>query len=281
MKNYLLVFAASILMGQFAYGQSELIVNGNFTLPDDEVKYTDINNVDNWSSDDVTDDHNGREFLDGEPVCYMNNAAGSIYQIVGIVPSTETVLSISLSGTLVWDNSAGDQVTITVKASAFSGDDPVARVKIDSINFVVSDPQNEWSSFNGTITIPAGSAFAGQNLVMEFDVTEHTANPADDNIWVRIDNVSVMGTLGSSGINIHSTANFEVYPNPSSDLFHLNSSEQIEIITLTDLTGRVVNKEYPRATSFDLNAGQLNNGYYFIKVSFLNGSSVVKKVIKQ
>lgn len=281
MKNYLLIVAAFILMGHLAYGQSELILNGNFTLPEDGIKYTDINNVDNWSSDDVTDDHNGREFLDGEPVCYMNNVAGSVYQVVGIVPSAETVLSISLSGTLVWDNSAGDQVTITVKASAFSGDNPVARVKIDSINFIVSDPQNEWSSFTGSITIPAGSAFAGQNLVMEFDVTEHTANPADDNIWVRIDNVSVMGTLGSSGVNIHSTANFEVFPNPTRDLFHLNSSEKIEMITMTDLTGRVIFKEYPRSTSFNLNASQLNGGYYFIEVSFLNGNSVIKKVIKQ
>jgi hypothetical protein len=284
MKKHLLFFACAILLSQVNFAQTELIQNGDFSLPDDQVKYkfmTDV--VDNWRSEDLIEDHNGREYTDvaGDgvlnPIGYCNNSASSVYQIVGEVPSAASSYAISFSASIAWDASAGDEVTFTIKLSAFSGDDPVKRVIIDSANFVLTDPQKTWNPYEGNIAIPANSAFAGQNLVVEYDVTQSVVNPADNNIWVNVDDISVIQTIRTSADIKHYDA-LKMFPVPAKDQLNLFSQNSIEKVSLFDVTGREIRNCKVLGNSAQINIAGIHSGLYFVNIKFIDGTSQSRKI---
>src|SRR5262249_6877672 len=66
----------------------EIIKNGDFTLPDDNVKYLTLNSVPEWHTDDPSQDLTGREYdaWKNSGCAYINDWA-NFYQVVGDVPS--------------------------------------------------------------------------------------------------------------------------------------------------------------------------------------------------
>lgn len=72
------------------------------------------------------------------------------------------------------------------------------------------------------------------------------------------------------------TVDFNLYPNPVSDLLSVESSEQVSKLAVYDLQGRLALSEYGSTISLR----SLHNGTYLVRVSFANGSSGLKKVLK-
>src|SRR4030042_1054119 len=52
------------------------------------------------------------------------------------------------------------------------------------------------TAFTGELAVPAGTADPGDSLVFEFDVTGSKKNPADNNIWVQYDDISLSSVQG-------------------------------------------------------------------------------------
>jgi len=73
----------------------------------------------------------------------------------------------------------------------------------------------------------------------------------------------------------------ELYPNPTSDIVTITSKYDFEKIELLSLTGQVLLQESVNAKTHQLQLQNLAEGIYFVKVSYSNGMSVTKKVIKQ
>jgi hypothetical protein len=71
--------------------------------------------------------------------------------------------------------------------------------------------------------------------------------------------------------------NFNVYPNPVTDKLTISTDEKISIIKLYDLTGKLL-IENNNSKTLDVNT--LQNGVYFVSVTFLNGNISTKKVVK-
>lgn len=74
-----------------------------------------------------------------------------------------------------------------------------------------------------------------------------------------------------------------MYPNPTSGELHielLNTSDQIEILELFNIEGRLVWKD-ERFKGQNINISNLQNGVYFIKVNTTNKNSITKKIIKK
>ncbi len=281
MKKQLLFFVCSLFLSFSVFAQTELILNGDFTYPDDGEKYMHIYEIEHWQSDDTITDHHGREYLDGEntiAVAYMNNDAGSIYQIVGDVPAIENTYQISLSASMVWNSSPDDTVSLTVKISAFSGSDPAAREKIDSINFEVTDPQESWTHYEDIMTLEGGSPHAGENLVFEFDITKHIKNPEDDNIWVRIDTVSVEVT--PTAVYMNTLSDLNIFPVPADNIIHLESETRIQKVILIDVSGREVKNLITNSNNIIVNIEDLLSGIYFIRIQSERYTSINKIIIK-
>ena len=67
-----------------------------------------------------------------------------------------------------------------------------------------------------------------------------------------------------------------VYPNPASDLLHLEGDFENSQVSFYDITGR---KVYQGAYQHDIAVGNLNNGMYFIKVVTAEGQVINQKFI--
>lgn len=205
--------AYAISNGQTYYGNNvsflasapvQLISNGGFELPADPSVVL-VNSLPNWKTDETNAGIIGRGTDARNPTNYIwtYSTSKSFYQVVGTVPSAKSDYAISFDGNYDWtDWGNGYEATIGVIFSAYSGSDPKTRVPIDTVRIKTGGFPgwgNNWGRKTGTFSIPAGSAYAGQNLVIELDLLPYV-DPAtgviwDDTVWYNFDNVSVIQTL--------------------------------------------------------------------------------------
>jgi hypothetical protein len=69
----------------------------------------------------------------------------------------------------------------------------------------------------------------------------------------------------------------KIYPNPTSSRFRIESSQEIESISVYDLSGRVVIDEMVRSRSY--NSNLTNPGMYLVKIIIDDGNTKVKRLI--
>ncbi len=183
----------------------QLITNGDFSLPGDPG-VTDINSVQDWKTEETNAAHIGRKtssYWGYTDFVWTYSTSKSFYQTVGKVPSAASDYAISFDGNYDWtDWGNGYAGTIGVIFSAYSGNDPTTRVPIDTVK-ISTGPfpgwGNNWAKKTAAFSLPAGSKYAGENLVIEFDLLPYV-DPAtgalwDDTVWFDFDNISVIQTL--------------------------------------------------------------------------------------
>lgn len=92
---------------------------------------------------------------------------------------------------------------------------------------------------------------------------------------VRLYEIEVYGKLSSSlGVNEFTSNKFSIFPNPTSDILHITSKNDIESLEIYDLNGRQLIKK-TGVNSVDIS--ELSKGAYFIK---LNDKETVKFIKK-
>ena len=69
----------------------------------------------------------------------------------------------------------------------------------------------------------------------------------------------------------------EIYPNPSSGIFHIESESQIESIFIIDFTGKEMRIE-PQNNEINLDKWQ--NGIFLLRIRFANNEEIRKRIIK-
>jgi len=75
-------------------------------------------------------------------------------------------------------------------------------------------------------------------------------------------NIIIEAPLGISSLN----ENLKIYPNPSSSILHILSSETIENMRIIDLDGReIMNQKFVNSKTIQLNVSALESGIYFIE----------------
>jgi hypothetical protein len=72
-----------------------------------------------------------------------------------------------------------------------------------------------------------------------------------------------------------------ILPNPANDLVTVTSRYDFEKIELLSITGQVLLKETVNSKTHQLQLQDFAEGIYFVKVSYADGRSLTKKVIKQ
>lgn len=84
----------------------------------------------------------------------------------------------------------------------------------------------------------------------------------------------------NSGVQGYSIEiNYELYPNPSAGILHINTSAEIKDITLMNLVGEELPVLYSKASQ-EIDLSGLEDGVYFVQLK-MPGSGIIKKVILQ
>ncbi len=85
-----------------------------------------------------------------------------------------------------------------------------------------------------------------------------------------------------AGIQNYNENLFEdVYPNPSSSSINVvfSSNNSTHIITLSDITGRVIKSDISSEANYTLEKASLSSGIYFLRVANKQGETSVRKII--
>jgi hypothetical protein len=85
----------------------------------------------------------------------------------------------------------------------------------------------------------------------------------------------------SSGIYFNENNLFSVFPNPVDNQFHIRSEFEMNKLQILDLLGNVVASfDHPLDNSLISVAG-LQKGLYLLKVTNLNGSDAIMRIVKE
>ena len=128
--------------------------------------------------------------------------------------------------------------------------------------------------------------FVGSDIVISEDdfITFNVSIP--DNIEIGAYDVFVDDLMLESGfvVDIYDDIDdnyladvVSVYPNPSTNYINIEAPEGSQI-SITDLSGRLLEKHETGSTTIDISA--FNNGLYFVRVTHDN-NSIIKKVLKR
>ena len=84
-----------------------------------------------------------------------------------------------------------------------------------------------------------------------------------------------------SGVKEQGSSNsLLIYPNPSFDNLNIIDNEMIKQLELISITGQILLSKMVNEKSYQLQVGDLNQGVYFVKITFYNNKSVVRKIFK-
>ncbi len=96
--------------------------------------------------------------------------------------------------------------------------------------------------------------------------------------WYFIDYISLNSVV--TGVSSLDTYGLEIFPNPSTDEFHIQSQRPIANIEVMNMLGIAMETVSP--TGNDIHFGQdLNEGIYLVKIGYENGESKVVKLVKK
>ena len=85
-----------------------------------------------------------------------------------------------------------------------------------------------------------------------------------------------------ANMNEISTTDFSVYPNPASEVININSTKMLNaVITISDLTGKVVKTSTINGLTASVNTSGLNSGIYYVTITEGNSTSTQKVVIRK
>lgn len=220
-----------------------------------------------------------------------NNNSNRPWEITTTTPYSGSYCARSASGL---GNNASSALNITLTAAQAGNISFFRKVSSEqnwdkftfAIDNVVMDEQSgtvNWSQ----VSFPVS---AGRHTYTFKYAKDYSQNAGSDCAW--IDNVVFPGygslapedTNDFVGISDYSvpTANITVYPNPTSGQLTVSSNEPIRMISIYDLSGRLVETVNVNAdTQTNLNVARLNSGVYFIKTQLENQQTKTSKFIKQ
>jgi hypothetical protein len=73
----------------------------------------------------------------------------------------------------------------------------------------------------------------------------------------------------------------QIYPNPTKDVFQIQTSDPFGELLIYDVTGNVIHIEKSSSNSLKVEAQHWANGIYMIAITTASGKRIHKKVVKQ
>lgn len=202
-------------------------------------------------------------------------ASTSWFTVPGIANRWLTSPSIDLSSytsgvvTLTFTTQSGGQAPYLDGYSLYvsSTSTAVADFGTTSIHQETAATEGVWT----TQTVDL-SAYLGQTIHLGW---QHTGN---DGVYLLLDDIKVVHNTTASSQQFF-TENFNLYPNPTSDVLNISSKNGLEMkeIKITDLSGRIVRTLNNAST---INVSDLSAGTYLIDITTNEGKASSKFIKK-
>ena len=155
----------------------------------------------------------------------------------------------------------------------------------------------DWSSFvfgiyNGpNYSTPIDCNYIGiTGAATPYAVREFTGLTAGQDYWMRtwdwgnndVGTSQFWLTDGATGgIEDYQALNLKYFPNPATDIINVSAEDNMQSISIMNLSGQVVLKATPRATHTQINIANLPQGVYMMKVNMEGNQSTIVKIIKK
>jgi hypothetical protein len=146
---------------------------------------------------------------------------------------------------------------------------------------IVAEKWSDWSTVNTweefTFDFSDFASNGNTKIALFFNGAQSDGTPTD--LYYIDDLRWESGTLGIDDFKV--STEFNIYPNPSSDIVTINSSVEMNELLLSDISGKKVLKiKLENLKSYPLDLTSLKDGIYFLKI---NANNTLKniKIIKQ
>jgi uncharacterized protein YjdB len=198
----------------------------------------------------------------------------------GVTSGSVYNCSFALSKTAVASTGANSPVTVEIKWFNSAGTLLSSSSSGNLLNNTVTSP---WAVFNFNATAPANAVKAGV-LITQI----RPAYPNDNLATVVADKFRLTAGAGlksaiALSVNEISIGSFSMYPNPVvGNTVTLKFAKTIDNgqVSVYNLSGVCVFKEYFNSNSFEMNINGLKKGVYSIKVTTGNNSMVEKLIVR-
>lgn len=258
-----------------------LLINGSFEEPGTGKYRGDCladgcfnDYVLGWHApDDVTDSsvELDPQAHDGTYASSVYNMDGTIYQIVEEITNNREY-ELSYWARMSWSaDTEGNDTHYFV--TYFYAVDPNDESNLEIIDSLAEESVLPgYNQYFHSVVIP--EEFIGKKLAIGYDVKSTTVSNAIKDCWVRFDDM-ILTTAQSTGINNLSENQIVFYPNPSTGIVQIKSTDEINAISVMDITGKVILTQLG-GKYVDLT--EVTNGMYFIQVES-SFNLITKKIV--
>lgn len=100
-------------------------------------------------------------------------------------------------------------------------------------------------------------------------------------LYTMINGVYYLNLDGTNSVkDLEKGTAFNLYPNPTSDDFHCESTYLIDHLTITNIHGQILSQYYPKNKHFNVDCTSLTSGIYLVSIKS-NNSIHTKKIVIQ
>ncbi|MGA9211695.1 T9SS type A sorting domain-containing protein [Kaistella sp.] len=202
---------------------------------------------------------------------YYTGVAGSG---VGIVQMYDVDAGYEMPFELGWDPTAGYMYVANENDGVIIDENPTANTWYHI--------KASYDMFTGQVKVQlnnTGEVFEFDSIPglqpTEFDVLLYSVTTAG------FDNIKVSAVNGDPFLAVTDISNVKtkvsVYPNPATDVINVKSDNKISLISLFDISGKLV-KTTAEST---MNVQDLAKGSYVVSVKYADGTTETKKVVKK
>ena len=197
-------------------------------------------------------------------VIYYDDAAG----LPGVQIGSQNSVTID-SQTVIGTNFSLDVNEVKLSVNPFQFNGQASMPTTYWIQLIVTDGSSSTSVF----WLVTSSSSVGNPSAL-YDGFWDYYDPTLDGVYIWEGDCSTMGVADAE------LDRFSFYPNPTSDILHINAAKNIESVTIYNMLGQQVISSKIGAISSDINMSKLPAGTYLMKVA-INGVTKSYKIIKK
>lgn len=275
-KNYILfalLFCGSLISR--AQQEVELIVNGSFELGSQGWDFTEA--IDAYAEEGGCLANSGQNYLwfgDDLELSGFNDIFDEITQSVLLPANLDFAeFSFKWSGTSDEQDDQDPWDYLYVELYDENGD-LIFDYEITNVDLNPSLIVEDCDDWYGGLFFTIGSQYAGQNIEVVIAVETDEVFPT----IFRIDDVSILASTTTVGLDENAFSFINVSPNPASEKITIDNRFNSEVdIIISNSDGRIIQSKNLSVGSNEINISSLSNGLYFIQ----EPNGVVTKIVKQ
>lgn len=213
----------------------------------------------------------------------------TVYTWSGFQPGMEyEVFVVAMS-----DNDTAEVAVVTCTTQV-AGGDGTSIIEIElrditqsSVRMITTPNDQTALHYNGLVTVEFYNEVGQDSVVKIITSTPYVLYEADDHVWMNLNSgtdyyalavgqnalgewgevaMTSFRTLSELGLNDVSEEEIFLYPNPAARTTELQNISKGSLISLTDVSGRLLRTFVSTGTSQKIELSELENGLYFVRV---------------